>query len=104
MEFDYSSYDAKKAIIITSSDKTLLLAYPKNMNPFKNVRMACYRNENNQVVISLMEGNSEIYTQDGWNVLCRTPPLKQQHENKMMEIIASAQEAETHFLKEEQLT
>lgn len=101
MQVEYGPYDTNKANVINSPDNEIIFAFPKNMNPFKTMRMACFRNEDNQVVISLMDGNSIMYTPNEWQTLLKTPSLQQEYEKKLDEVIGQAQDAHQHFLENE---
>lgn len=100
MDIQYGSYDTNKANVVTAPNGKSILAFPRNMNPFKVMRMECFRNESNQVVISLMENNSTMYEPHEWETLLKTPSLQSAHENKMDEVLSQAADALRHFLEQ----
>lgn len=101
MKTEYEPYDTNKAIVVTASNNQSMLAYPRNMNPFKIMKIECFRNEADKVVMSLMDDNSTLYTRHEWETLLKTPPLLSEYENKLVEVFKQAEDAREHFLKNE---
>lgn len=99
MEIQYGTYDANSASILEAGGG--VLEFPTNMNPTKIYRIACFRNADNKVVVSLMDENSTLYTRDEWETLSKTPVLQREHERKMDELVGNAQDAVKAFLKQE---